>query len=333
MPSPRIKRSAHKIDYRIDRQLGVLFDHTNEFKICMLDSEGRIIGWNTSAEKMTGFSKADVMGKSYSMFISKEEAREGLLKKALQVAAKTGQFSAEGIRVRKDGSHFWARSVITPMKDVSGCITFFVLITKNISREKEIEFKKEEYIGIASHELKNPITTLALYSELLAQRLQLESDKKNLHMLRDIQGQAARLTALIDDLLLVSKIEGGKLELHKETFDLEVFVTDIIRHFRNGHPSHDTKLTGRIARHVYADKGRIAQVLINLLTNAVKYSPGADAIHVNLKCVDDKCIISIKDFGPGIEKKDQRDIFTRFFRVGDSEPGNAAGSGLGLYIA
>lgn len=82
MPSPRIKikRSAQKIDYRIDRQLGVLFDHTNEFKICMLDSEGRIMGWNTSAEKMTGFSRADVMGKNYSMFISKDEARGGLLK-------------------------------------------------------------------------------------------------------------------------------------------------------------------------------------------------------------------------------------------------------------
>lgn len=120
MPSPHTKKPAKRIAYKIDHQLGVLFDNTNEFKICMLDGTGRIIGWNLSAERMTGYSSEEVLGKNYSTFISKEEMRQRVFQKALATAAKTGQYDAEGIRVRKDGSHFWARSFITPMKNKGG---------------------------------------------------------------------------------------------------------------------------------------------------------------------------------------------------------------------
>ncbi len=147
----------------IDAQLLTLFDNTNETKICMLDGEGRIIGWNAGAERLTGYSSKEVVGRNYSTFISQDEARRNVFGKTLTIAAKKGEFIAEGIRVRKDGTHFWARTFITPMKEKDGSIRFFVLITKNISEERALERKKEDYIGIASHELKNPITTLCHY--------------------------------------------------------------------------------------------------------------------------------------------------------------------------
>jgi PAS domain S-box-containing protein len=322
-----------KIDHKIDRQLGVLFDSTPEFKICMLDTQGCIIGWNLSAERMTGYTSKEVLGKSYASFISKEEARRNVLGKALAIAAKSGQFATDGIRARKDGSHFWARSCITPMKERDGSIKFFVVITRDVSREKAGEQKREEYIGIASHELRNPIATLSLYSELLAKRLELDRDKRNLHMLRDIQSQAARLVTLEDDLLIVDMVGRGALELHKEVFNPHSSIATIVRDFNTATPTHKIVLKGTFSDPVRADKGRIAQVLINLLTNAVKYSPGGKQVVVRIGRIGNKCVVSVRDFGSGIAKKDQRDIFTRFFRSNTLETDAVVGSGLGLYIS
>jgi PAS domain S-box-containing protein len=323
-----------KIATKNDRQLRVLFDNTNEHAICMLDNNGRIISWNMSAERMIGYTSEEVVGKNYSMFFSKEEIRRKISGKALAITLKKGRFMAEGIRVRKDGSHFWARSFLTLVEGGESGVTLFVLITQNIARERALEQKRDEYIGIASHELKNPITTLSLYSELLAKRLELDRDKKNLHMLHDIQSQAARLVTLVDDLLIVSKLEGGgTLELHKESFNPNAFVIKIIRDFQKSHPTHKIICKEKISYRVRADKDRIAQVVINLLTNAVKYSPRANKVLVRIGRGQNKCVISVQDFGAGIAKKDQRDVFTRFFRTDDAEVGNVAGSGLGLYIS
>lgn len=299
----------------------------------MLDERGGIVSWNLSAERMTGYAPRDVVGKNYSIFFSKEEIRGSLFQKALDTAAKKGNFVAEGIRVRKDGSHFWARSFLTRVRDDDGGPLLFVLIMQDMTEGRAVEQKREEYIGIASHELKNPIATLSLYSELLARRLELDRDKENLQILRDMQGQATRLVNLVDDLLTVSKIEGDRLGMHKESFNPNTFVEKIIHDFKPTAPAYSIRRTGTCARAVYADKVRIAQVLVNLLTNAVKYSPESGNIVVHVGRQKNKCVISVKDSGSGIAKKDQREIFTRFFRTRQAESGETVGSGLGLYIS
>jgi PAS domain S-box-containing protein len=286
-----------------------------------------------SSERLIGYTAEEVVGKNYSIFFSEDELRRNATKRALATAAKKGSFTAEGIRIRKDGSHFWARSFLTLVKASGYNPKLYVLITQDISRTRAIEQRREEYIGIASHELKNPITTLSLFSELLAKRLQLDRDKENLHMLRDIQAQAARLVALVDDLLIVGKLEGDKLELHQQPFNPNVFVKKIVQDFRNSSASHRIIFKGKASREVHADKDRITQVLINLITNAIKYSPRATKVLVSVEYHNKKCVISVQDFGQGISKQDQREIFTRFFRTGYAETSNIAGSGLGLYIS
>ncbi len=161
----------------------------------------------------------------------------------------------------------------------------------------------------------------------------MEHDKENLRMLRDIQGQTARLVALVDDLLIVSKLEGGTLELHKEAFKPSDLITKILRDFQKSAPTHKVIFKQKTSLQVSADKDRITQVFINLLTNAIKYSPQAKKILVRTERRGNKCVISIQDFGPGIAKKDQREIFTRYFRADDAGAGNVAGAGLGLYIS
>ena len=282
---------------------------------------------------MLGYSAKEVVGKSYSIFFTKEDTRHNVFKKSLATAAKKGRSIVEGIHVRRNGSQFWARSFISLVKQGKKTTPFFVLITQDITHEKALEDRREEYIGIASHELKKPIATLSLYSELLAKRLELDRDKKNLQMLRDIQGQAGRLVTLVDDLLTVGKIEADKLELHKVVFNPKIFISQIIRDFQQSNVGHKVVLSGTLARPVRADKERIAQVFINLLTNATKYSPSGSKVLVRVRRQKNKCVVSIQDFGSGIAKKDQKDIFTRFFRVNDMGARSPSGLGLGLYIS
>jgi PAS domain S-box-containing protein len=327
------QKRARKTAYKIDRQLRELFKKSDEFKVCMLDQNGRIVAWNKSAQRITGYKPKDVLGKSYSMFLSKEDIHRHTLDKALTTARKKGSFATEGIRVRKDGSHFWASTSITPINENGKDRLLFVVITRNISEEKEREQKKEEYIGIASHELRNPIQTLSLYSELLEHRMQLTNNKKDLHMLHDMKSQTARLVSLVDDLMMVSKIESGTMELQISPFDMNALVKKLVQEFQVGSPKQKIYIKGKVDRPVKADKAKVTQVFVNLLSNAAKYSPKADKIHVTLKKQTKKCVVSIRDFGSGIAKKDQRNIFTRYFRADDAKGGSVAGVGLGLYIA
>ena len=320
-----------------DKQLRIMFNNTNEHGICMLDRAGNITSWNMSAARLMGYTAGEAIGVNFSQFFSADEVRRRVPQRALAQALKTGSFVAEGIRIRQDGSHFWAQSFITLARDGEKGTVSFVFITQDISKARVLDKKKEqerdEYIGIASHELKNPITALSLYAELLGSRLELDRDKSNLHMLRDMQGQTARLVSLVDDLLLVNKIEAGTLTLHKETFNPDALVKKTVEQFRVAEQSHQILCVGKYGRLVHADSNRITQVLLNLLANAVKYSPRADKVLVQVSYKEGKCIISVQDFGPGIPKKDQKDIFTRFYRADGAVASGIAGSGLGLHIS
>jgi PAS domain S-box-containing protein len=302
----------------------------------MVDHAGRIVSLNTITEKLLGYELSEIEGKSYSTFFSKQSQHRKKFAPALAIATKKGNSVTEAIFLRKDGSHFWGRLTITAVRNNRNNRNiglYFVFTLQDISREKALESRQQEYVGIASHELKNPITTLSLYSELLERRLQLHRDKKNLGMLHDIQAQAGRLLGLIDDLLIVSKLGGGTFELHKTVFNPDVLIRKVIKDFKNSATKHRIIYRPIVRKEVLADQERIAQVLINLLTNAIKYSPLATKIVVHAKCTKGKYIISIQDFGPGITALDQRHIFSRFFRTRDVDAGNISGSGLGLYIS
>jgi PAS domain S-box-containing protein len=313
--------------------LRIMFDNTNEHAICMLDTAGTVLTWNMSAERLLGYPSDEVLGRDYALLFPLDEAQNGIPRRAITTTMRTGRFIAEGARQRKDGTLFWGRSFFTRVRETRSHPAFIVLITHDISAGRALEQKRDEYIGIASHELKTPITTLSLYSELLAKRLLLGHDKQNLRMMRDIQGQAARLVALVDDLLIVTKIESGSLMLHKESFDIQTLIRRVLQDLRGTTSKHTVTLKGTAKLLVNADKSRIAQVVSNLLTNAVRYSPHGSTIVIRTRREDGSCIVSIQDHGQGILKSHQRDIFTRFYRTDSAQASHPAGSGLGLYIS
>ena len=193
---------------------------------------------------------------------------------------------------------------------------------------------------MASHELKTPITSINGYVQLLM-NIYNESDEQRLHLskqtvkssLTTISKQVVKLTRLISELLDLSKIESGKLELHKTEFDLADLVEETVQDMRQTASKHAIILHNDFEGKIFADKDRIAQVLLNLLTNAIKYSPDADHVEVFVENNKKSAIIKVKDYGIGIDKKDHLKIFERFYRSEGKSEQTFPGFGIGLFIA
>lgn len=190
--------------------------------------------------------------------------------------------------------------------------------------------KKDEFIGLASHELKTPLASINGYLQILHRQIKEEGPKK---FLDKALNQVSRITSLVNDLLDVSKIEAGKLQLTSADFDLKHIIEESIELIQ--HSEARQVITFQSEMEAYPLKGdaqRIEQVIVNLLSNAIKYAPKADKVEVALTCTKEKVIVSIKDYGPGIAKDKLKYIFTRFYRIDEASP-NISGLGIGLYLA
>ncbi|MFD2163969.1 PAS domain S-box protein [Paradesertivirga mongoliensis] len=189
--------------------------------------------------------------------------------------------------------------------------------------------KKDEFIGMASHELKTPLTSISGYMQILQR---LHPDEKSKSFISKTVQQVRKLSALVNDLLDVSKIEAGKLQLVKRDFDLIKVMADAVELIRNAQTSHSISfLSNSESIIINADPNRIEQLIVNLLTNAIKYSPSANQIEVILQNSKEQVTVGVKDWGMGIEKEKLKNIFTRFYRVEGLNP-SISGLGIGLYI-
>ena len=211
---------------------------------------------------------------------------------------------------------------------------------EELKKLNEADKLKSDFIKMASHELKTPVTSIKGYVQLLLSALAHDGEEKKLSPLLiksslvSIDKQVARLTRLMSELLDLSKIESGMLELNKELFSLNEVVIESVQDILYTHSKHHINVFHDFACYVYGDKDRIGQVLINLLSNAIKYSPRSDKVEVWVqKEKNNHVSVSIKDLGIGIDKKYHDKIFERFYRAGEKEEQTFPGFGIGLFIA
>ena len=189
--------------------------------------------------------------------------------------------------------------------------------------------RKDEFIGIASHELKTPLTSVKGYLELLAAK---EDQQPNKQFVQKALQNVNKLESLIKDLLDVSKIQSGQLQLNFQLFNIDELLDETISSFQLVSSTHQIIRKDRLNNEmIFADRQRIEQVLVNLLSNAIKYSPGESEVFVNAKKENNQLIIKVRDFGIGIPQEEQSNIFERFYRMKDLAI-HISGFGLGLYI-
>ncbi|MGH7203727.1 MAG: ATP-binding protein [Candidatus Levyibacteriota bacterium] len=198
---------------------------------------------------------------------------------------------------------------------------------------KTLDQQKDAFLGMASHELKTPITSIKAFTQVLLKKMEHTDQPSYTYILKIINTQTDRITQLINDLLNISHIESGKLVLKKEEFDLNKLVVKTIADIQVTTDTHTILKKGKLTMPIYGDANRIEQVLSNLLTNAIKYSPTANQIIVTLSENTKETTVAIQDFGQGIALKDQKKVFKRFYRIRENEERNIAGFGLGLFIS
>lgn len=217
--------------------------------------------------------------------------------------------------------------------DVEGEPIRMLGATSDITEQKELEKRKDEFISMASHELKTPITSLKGFANVLQRRLSKQGDDQGLVYLAKMDRQVNRLTQLITDLLDISKMQTGKLIYREERFDLSLLIQEVMENLQETTLTHQLCLEETRQAEVFGDRDRIGQVLINLLTNAIKYSPGADRVLVRLTTDANSAIVSVQDFGIGIAEDQQQKIFERFYQVTNEEEKTYPGLGIGLYLS
>lgn len=243
-------------------------------------------------------------------------------------ALDTSDLFYEARIVRRDEKIAWVRVEGKVLKDKAGKPSRIVGTALDFTDKKVLEQKREEYIAIASHELRNPLTSLKLALELLTGKVQ-QPDK--LQLLEKAKEQVRRLIAITGELLNVSKISAGELDLHPEIINLKQSISDSAVTAQAGAGLNMLTITGTPDINIQADKFRIEQVLVNLLTNASKYSPRGSEIIIDVSTSPSCIKVSVIDKGIGIDPSKTELVFKKFARA---DPGNKIdGYGLGLYIS
>ncbi|OSS40179.1 Chemotaxis protein methyltransferase CheR [Christiangramia flava JLT2011] len=193
---------------------------------------------------------------------------------------------------------------------------------------KQLNAKKDEFIAVASHELKTPLTSLKGYLQLLQHTNQNPATDG---FIDKSLTQVERLNGLVDDLLNMSRLDSGRLDFKKRIFDLNKVIIDVVANFKYTHPSHEILFDVQQELLVFGDAQRIEQVIINLISNAIKYSPFSNTIEITATKSVDSIIVSVRDYGIGVKEEHQKFLFDRFYRAENST--GIGGLGIGLYLS
>ncbi|MBW7673944.1 PAS domain-containing sensor histidine kinase [Chryseobacterium chendengshani] len=207
-----------------------------------------------------------------------------------------------------------------------------LIAIEDITEKREIDRRKDDFLSIASHELKTPLTTIKGLVQLLQRMPPEGATQKYLSTVDKVGTYVDRLNNLITELLDTSKIQSGNIELHNEPFDINKTIKDTVENLSLATPAYQITLSGHANGMILGDELQISQVMNNLISNAIKYSPGSDKIEIYLSKVGDFVKISVTDHGMGISPQDQAKIFERFFRARDIQK-KFPGLGIGLYIS
>lgn len=311
--------------------------------IIVYDKNSRIVFANNRAVQMIGAASVkELLEEDPSSTLARykliNEQRQPFLNTQLtHLRVFAGEKEAEAIFGYTNRSanepERWSLVKSRPVYDEQGEVIYAITIMHDITERMQAERRKDEFISMASHELKTPVTSLKGFTYVLQRRLSKQGDEQNLHYLSRMDAQLDKLTRLISELLDISRMQTGQLTFQQAPFDLDTLLTETVENVQATTSTHYLLLEGKADAQVFGDKDRLGQVFINLLTNAIKYSPHAGRVNIHASREGDFAIVRIQDFGIGIDDAHQQKIFDRFYQVTDPEEKTYPGLGIGLYIS
>jgi len=306
--------------------------------VIITDNKGRIVQTNKQLEHILGMKLplGFHMGRdSNPLFTTMDNKPKVPAQSTFYQTLKTNkpvvgrEFSIQ----RKDGKNLVVQVNSSLIRNKKKKVIAAASIISDITQQKELERQKDDFLSMASHELKTPITSLKMFIDLQRQQLEEKNSQKAKYFNERIGDQANRLKELTNDLLDVSRIQTNKFRFNSEEFDIASVIHDTVEGLQGTTKGHEIFIKGAKNQQVRADRYRIYQVLVNLLSNAIKYSSAGKKILVEAKRDKDEIIVSVQDFGIGISKTQQEKIFERLYQVTDTQEKTFPGLGLGLYIS
>lgn len=304
--------------------------------VMVTDAEGHVILFNAAAERVLGVAREEVLGRTTREMLGLYGAEGRAWLDAIEEWAADpadhvpGDFTAERIQIgdRIVSVHI---SPVIMGSEYLGTVSVF----RDITAEVEAERAKSEFVSTVSHELRTPMTSIKGYTDLLLMGAVGELTEQQRHFLTIIRHNADRLTALVNDLLDISRIESGRIELSQKPVSIRDVTDQVVSSLQPRASSRDLMLKVNVDPNlpaVWGDSDRIAQILVNLIGNAIQYTPPGGEIAVSARVRGEMMEISVSDTGIGISKENQEKIFDRFFRADDPLVQETPGTGLGLAI-
>jgi len=319
-----------------EQRFHLLVDNIKDYAILMLDPKGNVATWNSGAEQIKGYRADEIIGKNFSRFYTEEDKANNHPKEVLQKALQAGRYEEEGWRVKKDGTKFWASVTLTPLYIKEEMIGFGK-ITRDLTERKRIDLIKNEFISMVSHELRTPLTAIHGSISLLEGNKIIKMPDQALDLLRIAKKNSERLTNLINDILDIEKIEAGKMDFNTELHKINALVAEGVK----ANQAYAAKFSVNLRlvqliddATVMVDHARVIQVLNNLISNAIKFSPTDSEVRVTiLQPQNNRIRVEVTDQGSGIPKEFHAKIFQKFSQANSSASRQHSGTGLGLSIS
>ena len=292
--------------------------------------------WLGAAEKIFGWSADEITGQDIDRFLTPEDGNGnkaciGPPEAIRKLKSVKGSPEYEVLVAAKDGSRIWTGVTSNYDREARGRIIRTFSVLRDITRRKTIDLTKSDVISAVSHELRSPLSSIKGFTSTLLHRWDVLDDATKKHLLETINSDSDRVTRMINELLDVSRLESGRLELRKERISVDEIIQKVVGRFlpRLEEHSMTVDMNGSIPK-LLADADKGEQVITNLIENAVKYTPGGE---VQITAVASSLLVkvSVSDEGEAIPLEQRKRIFDKFFR--SERPGNPSGTGLGLFIS
>jgi PAS domain S-box-containing protein len=346
------KRGVERLKVSEER-LRLMVESVRDYAIFAIDLEGRVSSWNTGAERLFGYSESKILGQDAEVLFAPEDRLAEIPRLELQRAESTGRADDERWYLREDGSRFFASGLVTAVRDDTGNLLGYTKVARDITESKRAEAElraakeaaemanrsKSSFLANMSHELRTPLNAIIGYSEMLEEEARDQRVDAFVPDLERIHTAGKHLLGLINDLLDLSKIEAGRMDLHLETFDLADLVRDVLATIEPMAHQRGNSLRLEILDDLgtmHADLTKVRQALLNLLSNAAKFTEnGTITLRADRKLDSDgveRVLLEVADDGIGMSPDELSRLFRPFVQADASTTRRYGGTGLGLTI-
>lgn len=331
----------------------LMVESVRDYAIFMLDPNGHVASWNQGAERIKGYTADEIIGRHFSTFYPPEDIASRKPARELKIATREGRFEEEGIRVRKDGSTFWANVVITAVRDDDNTLVGFAKITRDLTERRAAQDQaiadtrrvaqaesanttKSEFLAAMSHELRTPLNAIGGYVELLNLGIGGPTTAEQKEYLDRIRKSQQHLLGIISDLLNFSRIDAGHLSYEVGPVALGSVIEAVTPMVEPAAAARKIALKAKSLPNecvALGDRARIDQILLNLLSNAIKYTGAGGTVTITCAVSAKIASISVTDTGRGVPREKLQSIFEPFVQLGRSLSSANEGMGLGLSIS